>query len=105
MYLDKSSRLITETEFVAIKQGLSEKSKFINTEIESMQSKLMELESTCTKYNLNSLVLKYSELEHLDYDAVNDFIDYIEVGELSEDGEREIVIHCNFYLKENKSSM
>lgn len=105
LYIDKSSGLITESEFVVIKQGLSEKSKSANNEMELMQSELIELESTCTKNNLNSLVEKYSELEYLDYEAVNDFIDYIEVGELSEDGEREIVIHWNFYLKESNSSI
>ena len=71
--------------------NLNEKRKSFLEELE-----LREQEQKARK-NLSEVVQRYTDYSTLTYAIVNDFIDYIEIGEKQkETGEQEIVIHWRF---------
>ncbi|MBR4026803.1 MAG: recombinase family protein [Lachnospiraceae bacterium] len=98
LYQDRLQEVISYDMFCQLKDNfdtelhnLNEKRKSLLEELE-----LREQEQKARK-NLSEVVQRYTDYSTLTYAIVNDFIDYIEIGEKQkETGEQEIVIHWRF---------
>jgi DNA invertase Pin-like site-specific DNA recombinase len=96
LYMDKVKKTITEEEYFMHKE------KFNNT-IHEQQAKCAGLASEIEilkiihveKPDAITLAKKYADFEKLTSEIVNDFIDYIEVGEKDMYGYQEVHIHWN----------
>lgn len=97
LYLDKLENIISEDEFSMIKCNLNKKTEYNNNIIFDLKFQLDKLNSEINiKCNLNYITNKYSNKFKLTREIINDFIDYIEVGEKNEFNEQYIKIYWNF---------
>ncbi len=97
LYKDKVNGVLSEDEFLNMKATMQQ-------EIEKCRNQKIKLEE-----DMNALNLRYASLENIDvalsqhidfqtltHEIVNDFIDYIEIGEKNENAEQKIVINWLF---------
>jgi DNA invertase Pin-like site-specific DNA recombinase/DNA-binding XRE family transcriptional regulator len=81
-YLDKTSGLISEQQFVTISSKLSEKSKCLNDEYDFLIANKLKVEQLiCNESNSIKIIDKYKNFVELDRDIVRKFIDVIYIGE------------------------
>ncbi len=98
LYRDRVDKKIDEDIFFQLKSDfenelhkLKERQKVTEYEIQELQ---LQMDS---KKNIVETVAQYTNYSTLTYEIVNDFIDYIEIGEKSPDKEnQDIIIHWNF---------
>ena len=96
-YIDKTRGILTEADFVGIKERL-------NDEIEKLAKKQSDIENAIEAIQIKIITLrdadevlqKYTQFNTLTHAMVNDFIDYIEVFDRNESKEQKIVIHWFF---------
>lgn len=98
LYFDRISQQIEEDMFFQLKadfenelQNLKSKKKIIDLDIEKLEYE------TDSKSDVIEVVRRHTNYSKLTHEIVNDFIDYIEIGEKNkETEEQEIIIHWNF---------
>lgn len=97
LYDDRVKGIITEEQFVKLKQEIDADYEKTVEVLSTMQEKALELENESHKRkSIEELVEKYCSVTELTYEMITDFIDYIEVGEKDPDtNKQEIKIHWN----------
>ena len=102
LYLNKVSGKVPENVFEDLNSSfLSDKSakQKILTKVENDLSNLneKELNSKFIKEQKEKIINNFKDLKKLNYDIINNFIDYIEIGEKNKKTNRQdVVIHWNF---------
>jgi len=98
LYLDRVNAIITEEEFVELKEHFSA-SKNLLIEQKGKLDKEIEnaKEEASSQKSLNELIEKYKDIDVMTYEIINDFVDFIQVGEINKlTNEQEIIINWNF---------
>lgn len=98
LYLDKVKQLITEEDFIEMSKEFYENRSMVEKQIYNKKSILLKLESQKTEaMSKRQKIEKYTHIEVLTRDIVEELIDYISVGKKnSETGERRIEVHWKF---------
>jgi hypothetical protein len=94
MYKDKLDGLLSDEDYALFRESLAEEEKQLSERIEEIN---MQIEK-CRTQQINTesqkeLIEKYTEFTQLDRNIADEFIDYIEIGSVTDDGNREIHIH------------
>ena len=94
MYKDKLDGLLSDEDYTLFRESLAEEEKQLSARIEEIN---MQIEK-CRTQQINTesqkeLIEKYTEFTQLDRNIADEFIDYIEIGSVTDDGNREIHIH------------
>lgn len=94
MYKDRLDGLILDKEYsmfrevlLAEEQDILRRIENLTNQLEILSAKKINAETPC------SIIEKYTHFTKLDRTIADEFIDYIEIGEVSDTGEREILIH------------
>lgn len=94
MYKDRLDGLISDKEYSIFRdvlfeeeQEISQRSEDLTNQLETLSAKKINAENQC------AIIEKYTHFTKLDRNIADEFIDYIEIGEVSDTGEREILIH------------
>lgn len=98
LYMDKVNGIISETDFLILSRELHEEDGRLEKLIEGTQQRLDDAEQQIQHGGAGQRVLeRYTDLEHLDRETVEVFIDYILVGKKDPDTkEVPVEIHWNF---------
>ena len=96
LYMDKFSGVITEQEFIQLKETFSLENSETAKRKEILLKEKEEAQDVAQTYN-NKLALcdQYRNFAELDREIVDEFVDYIEVGE-AKDGNQDVIIHWTF---------
>ena len=94
MYKDRLDGVISEKEYsmfrdtlFAEEQDISRRIDELSEQMETLSAKRINAESQ------RAVIEKYTHFTKLDRTIADEFIDYIEIGEVSNTGERDILIH------------
>lgn len=94
MYKDKLDGLISDKEYalfrdsmLADEQNISQRIEELAKQAEELSAQKIYMENKC------AFIEKYTNFTSLDRTVADEFIDYIEIDEVNETGEREILIH------------
>ncbi len=94
MYKDRLDGLISDKEYSMFRDVLFAEEQEISQRIEDLTNQLETLSARKTNAeNQRAIIEKYTHFTKLDRTIADEFIDYIEIGEVSDTGEREILIH------------
>lgn len=94
MYKDKLDGLISDKEYSMFRDILFTEEQEFSERIAELERQLEELsEKKSNIENQRAVIEKYTHFTKLDRTVADEFIDYIEIGEVSETGKREIFIH------------
>lgn len=97
LYIDKVSGLITENEYIDLKTSLQTEIEELNKRYDTLENELNDMKSNnSNQEKKEDLIRKYSNFEKLDHEIINEFVDYIEVGEKDKDDNQEVIIHWRF---------
>lgn len=98
LYTDRIKNNISENMFSQLKNGFEAEAEEVNRQRAEIQEKIQSRkEKAGFGETLAETVRKYADFSKLTYEMVNDFIDYIEIGEKNkETREQEIIIHWDF---------
>lgn len=94
MYKDKLDGIISDEDYSLFRKSLSDEEENLTEQIEEVSCQIDE----CRQRQENAegqmaLIEKYTHFDKLDRSIADEFIDYIEIGEVSDTGERDILIH------------
>lgn len=94
MYKDKLDGIISDEDYSLFRKSLSDEEMNLTEQIEEVSRQIDE----CHQRQENAegqraLIEKYTHFDKLDRSIADEFIDYIEIGEVSDTGERDILIH------------
>lgn len=93
-YKDKLDGLISEQEYAMFRDVLFAENQEISQRMKNLKKQLEELSVKETyAENQQALIEQYMHFTKLDRMIADEFIDFIEIGEVSDTGEREILIH------------
>lgn len=97
LYVDKTNQIISQEEYLLLKENLNQQLLESNQNFEKTRKELKDLlllhES---KEKKKDLIRKYADFEALNSEIVNEFIDFIEIGEKDDEKNQEVVIHWRF---------
>lgn len=97
LYEDKLDGIITKDQYISFSEKYNNEIIRLNSECHILQNKINELKSDGDKlYNRKEIILKYSHIEELTRNIVEEFVNCIFVGEKEENGTRMIIIQWNF---------
>lgn len=86
LYLDKVKGIISEMEYIKLKLTFQHNIQNLTDKNEIYTQKNNEYkEEFENKKNLDTIVKKYGDFQKLTYEIVNDFISFIEIGEVQDD--------------------
>ena len=94
MYKDRLDGLISELEYSMFRDTLFAEEQEISRRIDEFTEQMEAL--SAKRINAESqraVIEKYTHFTKLDRTIADEFIDYIEIGEVSDTGERDILIH------------
>lgn len=94
MYKDKLDGVISDEDYSLFRQNLSDEERELSARIADTSKRIEECcERIRNTEGQRSIIEKYTHFDKLDRNIADEFIDYVEIGESSENGEREIHIH------------
>lgn len=94
MYKDKLDGIISDSEYSIFRDTLINEKQDILKRIENIRNQLDELSAKkLNADNQRAIIKEHTHFTNLDRTIADEFIDYIEVGEVSNTGERDIFIH------------
>lgn len=97
LYIDKSSGLITELEYIDLKNSIKETIIETSNKIETLKLDIEELDSNDKhKSKKEDLIHRYADFVKLNHEIVNEFVEYMEVGEKDTKNNQEVIIHWRF---------
>lgn len=97
VYIEKSNGIVTENEYTELKVALDQEREEIMIQCQSIEIQIKEMtDERSNQERREGLVRKYSDFDYLSHETVNEFIDYIEVGERDKDNNQDIIIHWRF---------
>lgn len=94
MYKDKLDEIISDEDYSLFRKSLSDEEEKLTEQIEEVGRQIDE----CRQRQENAdgqraLIEKYTHFDKLDRSIADEFIEYIEIGEISDTDERDILIH------------
>ena len=94
MYKDKLDGVVSDADYALFRESLSADEEKLAEQIAEVSKQIED----CRKRQENAegqkaLIEKHTHFDTLDRAVADEFIDYIEIGEICENGEREIHIH------------
>ncbi len=96
-YIDKTKNIIDESEFATIKHNLQTDIENHKLRLNCIQVEIDKLnEEKNALNNIGKVLRDYTDFDKLTHETVNDFIDYIEVGEKKENNQQIIRINWLF---------
>ncbi len=97
LYIDKTKGIITNEQFIELnKSFLEEKNQLIKRK-EKLNKSIIKFVGNSININKESQIIeKYKNFKELTHIIVNEFIDYIEIGEKNKDFGQKIKIHWLF---------
>ena len=102
LYLNKVSGKIDEGLFEDLNSSFLSDKKTKQTELLNLEKQISNLEEKKNKSELmkkqkEEIINKFKDFKYLDYNIVNQFIDYIEIGEKNKKANsQDVIIHWNF---------
>lgn len=97
LYVDKVSGIISEKEYFILKESLNKEIDNLNLICNKTQVELDRLlDENGNQEKKEDIIHKYANFEKLDHEIINEFVDYIEVGEKDKDSNQEVIIHWRF---------
>ncbi|MBD5159810.1 MAG: DUF4368 domain-containing protein, partial [Ruminococcus sp.] len=90
-YMDRLDGFISENEYHMFHDALLSEKNNITVNINNLTDKMQKL--SAQKTDTYEIIEKYTHLTELDRIITEEFIDYIEIGMVNEDNDREIRIH------------
>jgi len=94
MYKDRLDGIISETDYITFRESLSAEEQDINCRLAEIEKHIDECRIRQENVeNQRAIIEKYTHFTTLDRSIVEEFIDFIEVGEVQKNGERTINIH------------
>ncbi len=98
LYTDRANNNITEEMFFNLKAGFEDKLQLLKEKKKQTELEIEKLiQQSKSKRDIRKLVRTHMDYSELTHEIVNDFIDYIEIGEKNkETEEQDIIIHWNF---------
>ena len=94
MYKDKLDGLISNEDYILFRQSLNNEEHEISEHINSINQQIAECrERKKNTEDQKAVIDKYTHFDKLDRTVADEFIDYIEIGTLNDNGERQIHIH------------
>lgn len=94
MYKDRLDGIISEADYVAFRESLSNEEQDISQRLAEIEKHIDECRTRRENAeNQRAVIEKYTHFTALDRSIVEEFIDFIEVGEVQENGGRTIHIH------------
>lgn len=96
-YIDKTKGILTETDFLAIKNRLNDEMEALRRKQETIENSIEEIKLKLnTLRNADEILRNYIEFSSLTHSMVNDFVDFIEVFDKNQSGEQKVAIHWLF---------
>lgn len=96
LYIDKVKGVITENDFILLKQNLDIELISYQKSINMIKNQILQHKNQAIKKaNLGELLIKHKDLTVLTREMVDDFIDFIEIGQKDILDNQEVVIHWN----------
>jgi predicted ribosome quality control (RQC) complex YloA/Tae2 family protein len=96
LYMDKVKGVVTETMYMSNQQNFENDLNKLKAEHENIKSDIESLQKeNVTRIDVVAIAKKYAKFEELTNEIVDDFIDYIEIGEKDIYGNRDVEIHWN----------
>ena len=102
LYIDKANSKIPEVAFNDINSSFladkeSKQNELLKIENDLSDLKQKELNSKLIQEQKEKIISSFKDFKELDYDIVNSFIDYIEIGEKNKTNKsQDVIIHWNF---------
>jgi DNA invertase Pin-like site-specific DNA recombinase len=95
LYVDKVKKIIDDEEFTNLKNDFEkEKNRIFNKKLEIEECLLLEDEKKDNINEWKNIVSKYKNFKKLTHEIVNEFVNYIEIGEKDKSTkQQEIIIH------------
>lgn len=94
MYKDRLDGIISESDYRTFRESLSAEEQDIGCRLAEIEKHIDECRTRQENAeNQRAIIEKYTHFTVLDRSIVEEFIDFIEVGEVQENGNREIHIH------------
>lgn len=96
-YTDKVRGIISESDFLSLKQIYDSDLEHLKNKISCLEDELKELEHRSKSVkNVDELFNKYASFKILTHEIANDFIDNIQVGEKDNNGTQTVIINWLF---------
>lgn len=97
LYVDKSNEQLSEKDYRTLKASLDQEKLELDQQALALSQEIdsLDLDNT-NQERKEDLVKKYSNFESLSHEIINEFIEYIEVGEKDKEGNQEITLHYRF---------
>lgn len=97
LYIDKVNGIITDEMFVNFGKKFNEEKEANTLRKKEIESKIKPLiDKTNAKDRWQKTLLRYTSADNLSHNMVRELIDFIEIGERNEEGERLIRVHWLF---------
>lgn len=97
IYIDKSNGTIMEMEYSELKAALDQEKEEADSQYQSLWEQISILEDENNdQERKDGLVQKYAEFDSLNHEILNEFVDFIEVGERDKNNDQEVIIHWRF---------
>ncbi len=98
LYLDRLQQNLDEDMFFQLKREFETELKTLNEKKKQLECEIERINHDLSlQVDINDVVKRHTDYSVLTHTIVNDFIDYIEVGERNKQTqEQEIIIHWNF---------
>lgn len=94
MYKDKLDGIISAEDYTLFRENISKEEQSISEHISELSQQLKNYHSQMENMeNQQKLIKKYMHITELTRTVADEFIEYIEIGQLNENGERDIHIH------------
>lgn len=92
MYTDRLDGIISVEEFSLFRNRYTTESEEFEKNIELLKRQLSEYESGSIDVDAKSILEKYRKIDKLTFEIANEFISKVFIGNLENDGKREIRI-------------
>lgn len=97
LYVDKANGKIDEKEYIELKQSMQHEKYLLTKRNDALRKELNDAQNrNNSNSNLDALIHKYANFKELTHEIVNEFIDFIEIGEKDCDNTQEVTIHWCF---------
>lgn len=97
LYVDKANGKIDENDYIELKHSMQYEKNLLTKRHDSLKKELDDFKNKdISNNNLDALIHKYASFKELTHEIVNEFIDFIEIGEKDCDKTQEVTIHWHF---------
>ncbi|MGB8455081.1 MAG: recombinase family protein [Anaerocolumna sp.] len=97
LYVDKVNGILSDEEYIDIKNSLNKEAGKLNKLCETLEADISSLtDKSSNQDKKEDLIRKYAEFDVLNHEIINEFVDYIEVGDKDTDNNQEVIIHWRF---------